>query len=60
MAWLRATGREDLVKVETKAMWGELKKQIEMVGTVAMIPDTGEIIEGIDFVEVPPAFSVKF
>ena len=60
VAWLRATGREDLVKVETKAMWGELKKQIEMVGTVAMIPDTGEIIEGIDFVEVPPAFSVKF
>lgn len=37
-----------------------LKEQIEMVGAVAMIPDTGEIVEGIDFVEVPPAFSVKF
>ena len=60
VAWLRAAGREDLIKVETKAMWGELKKQIEMVGTVAMMPDTGEIIEGIDVVEVPPAFSVKF
>ena len=41
-------------------MWGELKKQLEMVGTVAMMPDTGEIIEGIDVVEVPAAFSVKF
>jgi len=58
--WLRAAGREDLIKVETKAMWGELKKQLEMVGTVAMMPDTGEIIEGIDVVEVPAAFSVKF
>lgn len=60
VAWLRAAGREDLIKVETKAMWGELKKQLEMVGTVAMMPDTGEIIEGIDVVEVPAAFSVKF
>ena len=60
VTWLRAAGREDLIKVETKAMWGELKKQIEMVGTVAMMPDTGEIIEGIDVVEVPPAFSAKF
>ena len=60
VAWLRAAGREDLIKVETKAMWGELKKQIEMVGTVAMMPDTGEIVEGIDVVEVAPAFSVKF
>lgn len=60
VTWLRAAGREDLIKVETKDMWGELKKQIEMVGTVAMMPDTGEIIEGIDVVEVPPAFSAKF
>lgn len=60
VAWLRAAGREDLIKVEAKAMWVELKKQIEMVGTVAMMPDTGEIVEGIDVVEVPPAFSVKF
>ena len=60
VAWLRAAGREDLIKVEEKAMWGELKKKLEMVGTVAMMPDTGEIIEGIDVVEVPAAFSVKF
>ena len=60
VAWLRSSGRDDLIKVETKAMWGELKKRIQLVGTVAMIPDTGEIIEGIDVVEVPPAFSVKF
>jgi hypothetical protein len=58
--WLRTSGREDLIKVETKAKWAELKKSIEMVGTVAMIAETGEIVEGVDIVEVPPAFSVKF
>lgn len=58
--WLRSNGHEDLIKVETKAMWGEIKKKIDMVGTTAMIAETGEIVEGIDVVEVPPAFSVKF
>lgn len=58
--WLREAGREDLIKVETKAMWGELKKQISLVGTVAMIEETGELVDGIDVVETPPAFSVKF
>ena len=58
--WLRAAGREDLIKVETKAMWGELKKQLEIVDSIVMMPETGEVVEGIDLVEVPAAFSVKF
>ena len=58
--WLKANGREDLIKVETKAMWGDLKKQIAVVGTIAMIEETGEIVDGIELVEAPPAFSVKF
>lgn len=58
--WLRSAGRDDLIKVETKAAWGELKKQITIVGEIAMIEETGEIVEGVDIVEVPAAFSVKF
>ena len=58
--WLREAGRDDLIKVETKAAWGELKKQIALVGTIAMIEETGEIVEGVEIVEVPAAFSVKF
>ena len=58
--WLRAAGREDLIKVETKPMLGELKKQIALVGTAAMIEETGELIDGIDIVEAPATFSVKF
>lgn len=58
--WLRSAGREDLIKVETKAAWGDLKKQITIVGEIAMIEETGEIVEGVDVVEAPAEFSVKF
>ena len=58
--WLRAAGHEDLIKVETSAKWGELKKQLSVVGTVAMIAETGEIVEGINVTDEPATFSVKF
>lgn len=58
--WLRENGREDLVKVEESARWGELKKQLTFIGTLATIADTGEVVEGINVTETPPAFSVKF
>ena len=58
--WLRSAGREDMLKVETKPKWGELKKGLTIVGDVVMIDDTGEIVDGIDIVEAPAAFSVKF
>ena len=58
--WLKANGREDLIKVETKAMWGDLKKSLTIDGTVVLIEETGEVVDGIELVEAPPAFSVKF
>ena len=58
--WLRSAGREDLIKVEPKAKWGELKKCLTIVGELAMIADTGEIVDGVEIVETPAAFSVKF
>ena len=41
-------------------MWGELKKQITLVGSVAMIEATGEIVEGVNVTDEPATFSVKF
>lgn len=58
--WLRANGYEGLVKVKEEAAWGELKKKLTFTGTIATIEDTGELVEGINIEEVPPAFSVKF
>jgi hypothetical protein len=51
---------EDMIKVEEKAKWGDLKKKLRFVGTVATIEDTGELVEGIKVIETPPQFSVKF
>ena len=57
--WLRQNGHEDLIKIEESARWGDLKKMLTFTGTIATIADTGEIVEGINVSEVPPAFSVK-
>ena len=58
--WLRDAGHEDLIKVTTSPKWAELKKQITLVGSVAMIEATGEIVEGVSVTDEPAAFSVKF
>lgn len=60
VSWLRQNGMEDMIKVEEKAKWGDLKKKLRFVGTVATIEDTGELVEGIKVIETPPQFSVKF
>lgn len=60
VAWLHQNGMEDMIKVEEKAKWGDLKKKLRFVGTVATIEDTGELVEGIKVIETPPQFSVKF
>lgn len=57
--WLRANGFDDFVKVEESAKWGELKKKLTFVGTVATIEETGEIVEGITVMETPDTFKVE-
>lgn len=57
--WLRQSGREDLIKIEESARWGELKKELIFVGTVATLADTGEIVDGVTAAEQPPTFSVN-
>lgn len=57
--WLRDNGYGDLVKVEESARWGDLKKMLRFVGPVATIAETGELVDGINAAEQPPAFSVK-
>lgn len=56
--WLRANGLGDLVKVEETARWGELKKRITYTGSVAIIEDTGEIVDGVTAYEAPDTFTV--
>ena len=56
--WLKANGFGDYVKTEESAKWGELKKGLTFVGSVATITETGEIVEGITVTEQPDIFKV--
>ena len=57
--WLKANGYADFVKTEEKATWGELKKKLNFeTGTMAMVAETGEIIEGVTVMKQPDTFVI--
>lgn len=56
--WLKQNGHADLVKVEEKAKWGELKKMLTLNGSVACLAETGEIVDGITVEQAPDIFTV--
>ncbi len=58
LEWLKANGHDDMVKVEEKPTWGELKKKLVLSGSVVTIADTGEIVEGVTVVQPPDTFTV--
>lgn len=58
VAWLKENGHGDLVKIEEKAKWGDLKKQLTINGTLACMADTGEIVEGVTVEQSPDVFTV--
>lgn len=58
IAWLKENGREDLIRVKEEPAWGDLKKQIEAVGSTVVIKDTGEILEGIEAMQAPDTFKI--
>lgn len=59
LEWLKQSGRGEMITVKESPQWGELKKQISTVGTIVMIGDTGEVVEGVTVAETAPQFSVK-
>lgn len=56
--WLRTNGRGDLVKVKEEPAWGDLKKLIDPTGAMAVLKETGEIVEGIEVEAAPDTFKV--
>ena len=49
----------DFIKVKESVNWAELKKHLEIKDDMVLNKDTGEIVEGIDVVEVVPKIEVK-
>lgn len=60
VAWLKSNGYTDYIKTVEEPKWGDFKKLINFDGGMAVIAETGEIVEGITLIEQPPEFKVKF
>ena len=59
LAWLKANGEEQYVKVKEAVDWAELKKRLEICGEQAAFTETGEIVPGIIVAEREPVFKVE-
>lgn len=59
LEWLAANGYTDYIKTEQSPRWGDFKKILDCSGGVAIVMETGEVVDGIDFEEVPDEFDVE-
>lgn len=59
LAWIKSVGMTDLIEVQERPKWGELKKSVQIVGDKAVYTETGEVIDGIEVVERPPVIEFR-
>lgn len=59
LEWLAANGYTDYIKTEQSPRWGDFKKILDCSGEAAIVRETGEVVDGIDFEEVPDEFDVE-
>lgn len=57
--WLAANKYTDFINTVSKPRWADLKKGLDLSGEVPTIKETGEVVEGITFVDVPEVFEVE-
>lgn len=61
LEFLKSREMTDFIETKETPKWGELKKQIQVVGEHVVIKDgkmEGEIIDGVEVVHRPPTFRV--
>lgn len=58
LAWCKDNASE-YVKTEESVAWGEIKKQLNIVGDAVIYGPTGEIVSGVAIAEVAGVFDVK-
>lgn len=60
LRWLQETGRADLIKLKASPDWAGLKKQTEVnEDGIVVIPETGEVVEGVTADRRPDTFEVE-
>lgn len=58
--WLAASGMTDYIKTKKTPAWGDLKKLLDFSGDVPVVKETGEVVEGVTFEDIPETFEIKF
>lgn len=58
LAYLKASGNEDMIQNTEKPKWGEFRKRLEIVGGQIVDKTTGELVEGVQIIEKPDTFTV--
>lgn len=58
LAYLKASGNEDMIQNTEKPKWCEFKKRLEIVGGQIVDKTTGELVEGVQIIEKPDTFTV--
>ena len=58
LAYLKASGNEDMIQNIEKPKWSEFKKRLEIVGGQIVDKTTGELVEGVQIIEKPDTFTV--
>lgn len=58
LEWCRSNAPE-YVKTQESVAWGDIKKQLTVVGETVVYGDTGEIVNGVVVSEVAGVFDVK-
>lgn len=60
LRWLQETGRAELIKLKASPDWAGLKKQTEVnEDGIVVIPETGEVVEGVTTERKPDTFEVE-
>lgn len=59
LGWLKKSNNEKFVAVKESPMWAELKKETKLSGNKVVFTGTGEIIEGVEVVQLAPTIEFK-
>ena len=60
VGWLAANDMTDYIKTKQTVAWSDLKKSLDLSGDVPVVKETGEVVEGVTFEDVPETFEIKF
>lgn len=59
LKWLEEQGLEEYIERKAKPNWRDFKKRVKVSGSMCVIPDTGEVVEGIVVTPQEEKFKVE-